>query len=208
MRSAGRFQRQPVFADSPPENAPLIRTRLDIYLLLPGYLERPLPKTAVVKTYPVPLVGFAPLASPGHVFAANPAKEGWQDAQLLERRREPAPRGRPRGAAARIVSGRNQPVPGRGVAQVHRCIRRGRRTSADTGAVSRGSLRRSCVRWFARAASPVGDAALSATAMGCVLARRAVGESCSWIGSGPIGCRRAARARGGIRSCKSWCPTG
>jgi hypothetical protein len=40
------------------------------------YLERARLKTAVVKTYPVPLAGFASLDSPGHVLAANPAKEG------------------------------------------------------------------------------------------------------------------------------------
>src|SRR5471030_3349180 len=54
--------------------------------------QGPSPKTAVVKTYPVPIAGFASLESAGHVFAANPAKERWQDAQLLERRREPTPR--------------------------------------------------------------------------------------------------------------------
>jgi hypothetical protein len=30
------------------------------------------------------------------------------------------------------------------------------------------------------------------------------GRRCSWIGSGPIACRRTARERGGIRSCRSW----
>jgi hypothetical protein len=58
----------------------LVRTRSDIYLLSHSYSEGPSPETAVVKTYPVPLAGFASLESPGHVFAANPAKEGWQDA--------------------------------------------------------------------------------------------------------------------------------
>ena len=97
----------------------LVRDRSDKYLLLHSYFEGPSPEMAVVKTYPVPIAGFASLDSPGHVFAANPAKEGWQDAQLLERCREPTRRGRPRGAAPRFVSGRDQPYPGRGLAQVH-----------------------------------------------------------------------------------------
>jgi hypothetical protein len=33
-------------------------------------------------------------------------------------------------------------------------------------------------------------------------------ESYNWIGSGLIAYRRTARARGGTRSCRSWCPTG
>jgi hypothetical protein len=72
------------------------------------------------------------------MFAADPAKEGRQGAQLLERRREPSPRDRPSCATPRPVSGRDQPVPGRGLAQIHRSFRRGRRTFADPGAVSRG----------------------------------------------------------------------
>jgi hypothetical protein len=44
-----------------------------------------------VKTYRVPIAGFPSLDSPAHVFAADPAKEGRQDAQLLECRRELAP---------------------------------------------------------------------------------------------------------------------
>jgi CheY-like chemotaxis protein len=47
-------------------------------------------QTAVGKTYPVPATRFASLDSPGHVFAPTPAKEGWQGARLLERRRESA----------------------------------------------------------------------------------------------------------------------
>jgi hypothetical protein len=43
-------------------------------------MERPQPKTAVVKTYPVPIAGFPSLDSPHHVFAADPANERRQDA--------------------------------------------------------------------------------------------------------------------------------
>jgi hypothetical protein len=78
-------------------------------LLFRGYIERPRSKTAVVKTYPVPLARFASLDSPGHVFAADPAKEGRQDAQLLERRREPARPGRPGGAAHVLYLGEIRP---------------------------------------------------------------------------------------------------
>src|SRR6185437_11178334 len=52
----------------------------DKYMEFHDYIGPPRPKTAVVKTYPVPLAGFPSLNSPGHVFAADPAKEGWQDA--------------------------------------------------------------------------------------------------------------------------------
>ena len=90
----------------------LARVRSDKYLLLRGYSVAPSAEMAVVKTYSVPIAGFVSLDSPGHVFAANPAKEGWQDAQLLERCREPTRRGRPSGATPRFVSGRDQPVPG------------------------------------------------------------------------------------------------
>ncbi len=34
------------------------------------------------------------------------------------------------------------------------------------------------------------------------------GASCSWTGSGPIGCRRAGRVRAGIRFCRCWSPIG
>src|SRR3954471_15365431 len=59
-------------------------------LIIRGYMERMRAKTAVVKTYPVPAGSFRSLDSPRHVFTADPANEGRQDAQLLERRREPA----------------------------------------------------------------------------------------------------------------------
>ena len=60
-----------------------------------------------------------------------------------------------------------------------------------------------------RAAAAVAAAAVPAAAVGRVLAGAdAVARSCSWIGSGPSGCRRAARARAGIRCCWFWWPTG
>jgi hypothetical protein len=62
-----------------------------------------------------------PPDSPHHVFAAGPAKEGCQEAQLLERRGEPPPWDRPRCATPRLVSGRDQPVPGRGGASPSKC---------------------------------------------------------------------------------------
>ncbi len=80
------FAGYPVFADSTPKNPILVRMQSTKHLEIHDYIEPPPPKTAVVKTYPIPIAGFASLDSPGHVFAANPAKEGWQDAQLLERR--------------------------------------------------------------------------------------------------------------------------
>src|SRR3984885_6029024 len=59
-----------------------------------------------------------------HVPAANRATEERQDAPLLERRREQASRRRRGGAEARSVFGRDQFVPGGGVAQGDRGVRR------------------------------------------------------------------------------------
>jgi hypothetical protein len=121
----------------------------------------------------------------------------------LERRRGPARRRRPRGSAPRFVSGRDQPVPGRGLAQVHRSIRRRRRTSADTGVVSRGSRQRGHSQQFGHAAAPVRHAAVPAAAIGVRAGwPGSCGESYNWTGSGPIACRRTAGVRGGIRSCR------
>src|ERR1700685_4622542 len=59
-----------------------------------------------------------------HVPAANRATEERQDAPLLEPRREQASRRRRGGAEARSVFGRDQFVPGGGVAQGDRGVRR------------------------------------------------------------------------------------
>jgi hypothetical protein len=59
------------------------------------YKERHLqfrPKTAVVKTYPIPKRGMKRIDSLHHVSATQRAKEERQDAQLLERGREQASR--------------------------------------------------------------------------------------------------------------------
>ena len=76
-----------------PSEAPILAARtFGKYLISVGSIVRTRLKTAVVKTYPIPRRRFAPLDSPGHVSAEDPAKEGRQDAQLLERRREQASR--------------------------------------------------------------------------------------------------------------------
>src|SRR6202167_591384 len=76
-----------------------------------------------------------------HVPAANRATEERQDAPLLERRREQASRRRRGGAEARSVFGRDQFVPGGGVAQGDRGVRRGRGQLSDAGLVPGGPLR-------------------------------------------------------------------
>src|SRR5271163_1352871 len=76
-----------------------------------------------------------------HVPAANRATEERQDAPLLERRREQASRRRRGGAEARSVFGRDQFVPGGGVAQGDRGVRRGRGQLSDAGLVPGGSWR-------------------------------------------------------------------
>ena len=64
-------------------------------------------------------------------------------------------------------------------------------------------------RRLGRAAAPVGDAACIVRGSGAPAGWRACcGGSCSSIGSGPSGCRRAASERAGIRFCKCWSPTG
>src|ERR1700730_299048 len=49
------------------------------------------PKTSVVKTYPIPKLGWFRIDSSHHVSATHRAKEERQDAPLLERGREQAP---------------------------------------------------------------------------------------------------------------------
>ena len=140
-----------------------------------------------------------------HVSATHRAKEERQDAQLLERGREQASRRRPGGAAARAVSGRDQFLAGGGLAQGDRSVRRGYRPCRGRWRCFPRIDARPRRRCVDRSASPVGDAASSSAAMGRLLAGRAVvAGACSSIGSGPIGCRRAARARAGIRSCRFW----
>src|SRR6185437_7529911 len=64
------------------------------------------------------------------------------------------------------------------------------------------------VRCVNRPAPPVGDAAMPAAAMGRLLADVSCGRRCSWTDSGPTACRRAAKERGGTRSCRCWSRTG
>src|ERR1700738_822533 len=82
-------------------------------------------KTAVVKTYPIPKLGWFRIDSSHHVSATHRAQEERQDAPLLERGREQAPWGRAGGAAARFVSRRDQLLAGGRMAQGDRGFRRG-----------------------------------------------------------------------------------
>src|SRR4051812_11476409 len=93
LRSIASIQAAPSlprFRGFAPEKSIFARMAPGKPLIIRGYMERMRPKTAVVKTYPVPAGRFRSLDSPRHVFTADPANEGRQDAQLLERRREPA----------------------------------------------------------------------------------------------------------------------
>ena len=99
---------------------------------------------------------------------------GRQDARLLERRREQACCRRPCRTAARSVFGRDQLLAGSGMAQGHRGSRRRRGTFADVGAVRGGSMHRRRIQCVGRPASFVEHAAMSTTAMGRLLAGRAV----------------------------------
>src|SRR6516165_508035 len=89
------------------------------------------PKSAVVKTYPIPWVDWVRQDSRRHVFTANPTQERRQDACLLEHRRESASRRWPGRAAASPVFGRDRFVSSRGLAQGDRGVRRGRRRAAN-----------------------------------------------------------------------------
>ena len=66
----------PVFADSPPQMANLGGLEVAKYLISVGSIPPAQPKSAVVKTYPIPTIRFRPLDSPGHVSAKDPAQEG------------------------------------------------------------------------------------------------------------------------------------
>src|SRR3954462_4145864 len=80
------------------------------------------PKSAVVKTYPISTAGLGCIDYRRHVPAANPKKEGRQDAYLLGLRREQAPRRWPGVATPSPVSGRDQFLAGRGLAQGDRSL--------------------------------------------------------------------------------------
>jgi hypothetical protein len=62
------------------------------YLIYKGRRLQFWPKTAVVKTYPIPKRGMMRIDSLHHVSATHRAKEERQGAQLLERGREQASR--------------------------------------------------------------------------------------------------------------------
>src|SRR5271163_4291932 len=104
-----------------------------------------------------------------HVPAANRATEERQDAPLLERRREQASRRRRGGAEARSVFGRDQFVPGGGVAQGDRGVRRGRRQLSDAGLVPGGPLRGRGGRRLGGAAANFGNAPASSATVGRLL---------------------------------------
>src|SRR5450631_123159 len=144
------------------------------YLICKGWGLQFRPKTAVVKTYPIPKRGVMRIDSLHHVSATHRAKEERQDAPLLERRREQTSRWRPGGAATCAVSRRDQLLTGGSVAQGDRGVRRGCRPCPDAVAVPGGSLRGGRGRCIRRSASPVRDAASSSAAMGRLLAGRAV----------------------------------
>src|SRR4051812_14363234 len=88
--AATQSRHLPRFRGFAPEKSIFARMAPGKPLIIRGYMERMRAKPAVVKTYPVPAGSFRSLDSPRHVFTADPANEGRQDAQLLERRREPA----------------------------------------------------------------------------------------------------------------------
>src|SRR5271156_5123535 len=104
-----------------------------------------------------------------HVPAANRATEERQDAPLLERRREQASRRRRGGAEARSVFGRDQFVPGGGVAQGDRGVRRGRGQLSDAGLVPGGPLRGRGGRRLGGAAANFGNAPASSATVGRLL---------------------------------------
>src|SRR6202043_2386898 len=103
-----------------------------------------------------------------HVPAANRATEERQDAPLLEPRREQASRRRRGGAEARSVFGRDQFVPGGGVAQ-DRGVRRGRGQLSDAGLVPGGPLRGRGGRRLGGAAANFGNAPASSATVGRLL---------------------------------------
>src|SRR4051812_20979505 len=99
------------------------------------------PKSAVVKTYPISTAGLVCIDYRRHVPAANPKKEGRQDAYLLEHRREQAPRRWPGVATPSPVSGRDQFLAGRGWAKGDRSFGGGCGAATDAGVVGGGADR-------------------------------------------------------------------
>src|SRR5271166_2516119 len=93
-----------------------------------------------------------------------------QGAPLLEHRREQASRLRPSGAAACFVFGRDQFIPGGGLAQGGRGVRRRCGRLSDAGLVRRRPLRSGRGRRLGGAASPGRTAPASSAPMGRLLA--------------------------------------
>ena len=119
IREGGRVA-YPDFADSTPETPILGCRGADKRLISRINNAWVRLKTAVVKTYPVPEARSPRVESRDHVPTADPAKEGRQDAQLLERGGKQARRGRAHRSAPCFVFGRDQFLAGDRLAACHR----------------------------------------------------------------------------------------
>src|SRR4051812_11707191 len=97
------------------------------------------PKSAVVKTYPISTAGLVCIDYRRHVPAANPKKEGRQDAYLLGHRREQAPRRWPGVATPSPVSGGDHSRAGGGWAKGDRSFGGGGGGAPAGGVVGGGA---------------------------------------------------------------------
>ena len=111
-----------------------------------------------------------------------------------------------RGAAARAVSGRDQFVAGAAWRKAIEVFDEDAGQLANAGAVSRGSLRSGCVPDASVVQLRLSQMRLCRPRQwgACWLAGQLWQELAAAIGSGPSGCRPAARARAGIRCCRCW----
>src|SRR6516162_2035717 len=122
-------------------------------------------ETRVVKTYPLFGLGFL-RSFAGHVLAIRTAAEGRQGAPLLEHCRKPTLRGRSRGAACGLVSGRDQRQPTSGVVSPDRSVRRGERALSTTCLVSGRTVGAGSSSGFWGSSSARRDGAAPASPMG------------------------------------------
>src|SRR5436190_18124477 len=149
------------------------RGRCGLLLLHRSGLAPPTPcrsPGALVPTKSILRAANVPIIGGHHVLALQSPPEGWQATSLLERCREYAGRPGARGAAARAVPGRDQRHAGVGVATLDRGDRGRRPATADAVAVSGRPLRRAAGGRLDRQRQTVGAAAVSAAAVGRVLA--------------------------------------
>ena len=179
------------------------------HLILVRSIARPRLKSAVVKTYPVPSRRFASTKFVWSCFCGRP------HGRKTARRTTIGASSRTSVLQVAASCSVTFCIWARSIPRRPRCGARPSRCSTRTRGI-RGRWR--CSPRIAAPPSRPTRRSCSFACRTCGYAGRAngapvgwpgsCGRRCSWIASGPTACRRAARARDGIRSCRCWSRTG